>query len=108
LSVKFHLQEATMKLNVLTLALAATVFTTLGAAAQTTIIEERKSPSVVIETEKPASTTTTVKERGGFLGTEKKTTKETSGSGLTGDCSSKTVYKEDLTGSKTVNKTKCD
>ena len=97
-----------MKLNVLTLALAATAFGTLAANAQTTIIEERRAPSVVIETEKPASTTTTVKERGGFLGTEKKTTTETTGTGLTGDCSSKTVHKEDLTGSKTVNKTKCD
>ena len=97
-----------MKLNVLTLALAATVFTTLGATAQTTIIEERKSPTVVIETEKPASTTTTVKERGGFLGTEKKTTTETTGTGLTGDCTNKTVHKEDMTGEKTVSKTKCD
>jgi hypothetical protein len=107
LSIKFHLQEATMKLNVLTLALAATVFTSLGAAAQTTIIEERSNPAVVIEKDKPA-TSVTVKERGGFLGTEKKTTTETTGTGLTGDCTNKTVHKEDLTGEKTVSKTKCD
>ena len=37
---------------------------------------------------------------------EKKTiTKETTG---TGDCSSKTVHKEDITGSKTIQKTNCD
>jgi hypothetical protein len=94
-----------MKLNVLTLALAATVFGSLAVSAQTTVIEERRDPAVVIEKDRPA-TSVTVKERGGFLGTEKKTiTKETTGSG---DCSSKTVHKEDLTGSKTVSKTNCD
>ena len=96
-----------MKLNVLTLALAATAFGTLGAAAQTTIIEERRPPAVVIEQDRPASSVT-VEQRGGILGTETKTKTETTGAGPNGDCSSKTVHKEDLTGSKTVKKTNCD
>ena len=93
-----------MKLNVLVIALAATAFGSLGANAQV-VIEERRDPAVVIEHDHP-DTAVTVEKRGGFLGTEKKTiTKETTGSG---DCSSRTVHKEDLTGSKTVSKTKCD
>ena len=93
-----------MKLNVLTFALAISAFGVLGANAQT-VIEERRDPAVVIEHEQP-DTSVTVEKRGGFLGTEKKTiTKETTGSG---DCTSKTVHKEDLTGSKTVSKTNCD
>jgi hypothetical protein len=94
-----------MKLNILTLALAATVFGSLGAAAQTTVIEERR-PAVIIEQPAPTVSTTT-EERGGFLGTEKKTTTETTGTGLNGDCSTRTVQKEDLGGSKTVSKTNC-
>jgi len=97
-----------MKLNVLVIALAATAFGSLAASAQTTVIEERRDPAVVIEHQQPSSSTTVKEERGGFLGTEKKTTVETNGSGVTGDCSSKTVHKEDLTGSKTVKKTNCD
>ena len=97
-----------MKLNILVIALAATAFGALAANAQTTVIEERRSPAVVIEQDQPASTTTTVKERGGFLGTEKKTTTETTGTGLNGDCSTRTVHKEDLTGEKTVSKTSCE
>ena len=101
-----------MKFNVITLALAATAFGALAANAQTVIIEERRPAviveeraPVVIQQEAPASSVT-VQERGGFLGTEKKTiTRETTGSG---DCESKTVHKEDLTGSKTVSKTRCD
>ncbi|MEI9804820.1 MAG: hypothetical protein WDN48_10695 [Pseudolabrys sp.] len=95
-----------MKLNVLIIALAATAFGSLAASAQTTVIEERRDPSVTIETQ--PSTTTVTKERGGFLGTETKTKTETTGAGINGDCSSKTVHKEDLTGSKTVRKTNCD
>ena len=94
-----------MKLNVLTLALAATAFGAIAANAQTTVIEERRDPSVTIQTERPASSTTTVKEHDGLLGEKKTITKETTGSG---DCTSKTVHKEDITGSKTVNKTTCD
>ena len=92
-----------MKLNVLVIALAATAFGSLAAQAQAVIVEER--PAVVIERDRP-DTSVTVEKRGGFLGTDKKTiTRETTGSG---DCSSKTVHKEDLVGSKTVTKTNCD
>jgi hypothetical protein len=94
-----------MKLNVLVIALAATAFGTLAASAQTTVIEERRDPSVTIETQ---PSTTVTKERGGFLGTETKTKTETTGAGINGDCTSKTVHKEDLAGSKTVHKTNCD
>jgi hypothetical protein len=94
-----------MKLNVLTLALAATAFGAIAANAQTTVIEERRDPSVTIQTERPASSTTTVQERDGLLGEKKTITKETTGSG---DCTNKTVHKEGLTGDKTVSKTTCD
>ena len=50
----------------------------------------------------------TVKERGGFLGTETKTTTETTGSGPHGDCSTRTMHKEGLGGEKTVSKTNCE
>lgn len=102
-----------MKLNVLrtevlALALAATAFGAIAANAQTTVIEERRDPSVTIQTETPASSRTTVKERGGLLGTETKTKTETTGAGINGDCTNKTVHKEGLTGDKTVSKTTCD
>ncbi len=96
-----------MKLNVLVIALAATAFGTLAAQAQTTVIEQRRDPAVVIE-QQPSSSSVTVKERGGFLGTEKKTTTETTGAGMNGDCSTRTVHKEDLAGEKTVSKTNCN
>jgi hypothetical protein len=92
-----------MKLNVFALALAATAFGVLGASAQTTVIEEKRDPAVVIEHDKP-DTAVTVKERA-LLGEKKTITRETTGSG---DCSSKTVHKEVLEGSKTVTKTNCD
>jgi hypothetical protein len=92
-----------MKLNVLPV-VAASAIGALSANAQT-VIEERRDPAVVIEHDKP-DTSVTVEKRDGFLGTEKKTiTKETTGSG---DCSSKTVHKEDITGSKTIHKSNCD
>ena len=94
-----------MKLNILTLALAATLFSTLGASAQV-VIEERRDP-VIVEHDRPADTSVTVKERGGFLGTESKTTTETTGSGVNGDCSTRTVHKEGIGGEKTVSKTNC-
>jgi hypothetical protein len=93
-----------MKLNVLTLALAATAFGAIAANAQT-VIEERRDPSVTIQTDRPASSTATVKEHDGLLGEKKTITKETTGSG---DCTNKTVHKEGLTGDKTVSKTNCD
>ena len=93
-----------MKLNVLAFALAASAIGASGANAQT-VIEERRDPAVVIERDRP-DTSVTIEKRDGFAGTEKKTiTKETTGSG---DCSSKTVHKEDVTGSTTVHKTNCD
>jgi len=94
-----------MKLNILTLALAATLFSALGASAQV-VIEERRDP-VIVEHDRPADTSVTVKERGGFLGTESKTTTETMGSGVNGDCSTRTVHKEGIGGEKTVSKTNC-
>jgi hypothetical protein len=96
-----------MKLNVLVIALAATAFGSLAASAQTTIIEERRAPAVVIEQEPPASSSVTVHERGGFLGTESKTTTETTGTGINGDCDTRTVHKQDLLGEKTVSRTNC-
>jgi hypothetical protein len=93
-----------MKLNVLAIALAASAIGAFGAIAQT-VIEERRDPAVVIEHDRP-DTSVTIEKRDGLLGTEKKTiTKETTGAG---DCSSKTVHKEDITGSKTIHKTNCD
>ena len=97
-----------MKLNMLAIALAATAFGSLAANAQTTIIEERRAPpAVVIEQEPPASSSVTVHERGGFLGTESKTTTETTGTGINGDCSTRTVHKQDLLGEKTVSRSDC-
>ena len=118
-----------MKLNVIALALAATAFGLVGASAQTTIIEQR-SPGVVIERQAPvviqrerpvvveqrpviveqapATSSTTTVERGGFLGTETKTTTETVGTGPNGDCATRTMHKQDLTGEKTVSRTDCN
>jgi hypothetical protein len=103
-----------MKLKVLAVALAATAFGSVSAVAQTTVIEDRGPPAVVIEQQQPpvvierapSSSTTTV-ERGGFLGTEKKTTTETLGTGPNGDCATRTMRKEDLGGERTVSRTDC-
>ena len=93
-----------MKLNVLAAALAVSAIGAFSANAQV-VIEERRDPAVVIEHDKP-DTSVTVEKRDEVLGTGKKTiTRETTGSG---DCSSRTVHKEDITGSKTVRKTNCD
>ena len=92
-----------MKLNVLAFALAASAVCALGANAQT-VIEERRDPAVVIEHDRP-NPSVTIEKRDGIVGEKKTITKETTGSG---DCSSKTVHKEDITGSKTVHKTNCD
>lgn len=93
-----------MKLNVFALALTATLVGSFGATAQTTVIEERHDPAIVIEKDRPAASVT-VKEHG-VLGEKKVIKKETTGAGV--DCSSKTVHKEGLGGSKTVTKTNCD
>jgi hypothetical protein len=90
-----------MKLNVLVLALAATAFGSLAANAQTTIIEERRDPAVVIEQDRPA-TSVTIEKRNPAVRIEKRET-----TGL-GDCSTKTIHKESLEGSKTIKKTNCD
>ena len=66
-----------MKLNVLALALAATLAGSLSASAQTTVIEEKRDPAVVIEKDRPAADVT-VKER---VGEKKVINKETVGSG---------------------------
>jgi hypothetical protein len=89
-----------MKLNVLALALAATLAGSLTASAQTTVIEEKRDPAVVVK-EKPAADVV-VKER---VGEPKVIKKETVGAS---DCSSKTIHKEGLGESKTVTKTNCD
>jgi hypothetical protein len=108
-----------MKLSILALALAATAFGSLAANAQTTVIEERRpviierQPPVVIQRQQPvvierapAVSTTTV-ERGGFLGTEQRTTTETVGTGPNGDCATRTVHQQDLLGERTVSRTDC-
>jgi hypothetical protein len=110
-----------MKFKILALALAASAFGSLGAAAQTTVIEERRAPVVierqapavveqrpVVIEQAPATSSTTTVERGGFLGTEKKTTTETVGTGPNGDCATRTVHREDLGGEKTVSRTDCN
>jgi D-alanyl-D-alanine carboxypeptidase len=99
-------------LNILTFAVAATALTSLGAAAQTTVIEEqrpavieRHAPAVVVE---PApSTSVTTQERGGFLGTEQRSTTTTTGTGATGDCATRTVHDQNLVGERTVTRTDC-
>ncbi len=96
-----------MKLNVLVIALAATAFGSLAANAQTVIIEERRAPPAVVIEQAPPAASVTIEERGGFLGTEKKTTTETTGTGLLGECSTRTVHKQDLLGEKTVSRTNC-
>jgi hypothetical protein len=95
-----------MKLNVLTLALAATALSAFAANAQTVIEERRAPPAVVIEEPAP-STTIRTEERGGFLGSEHKTTTETTGTGPMGDCSTRTVHKEDFGGEKKITRTDC-
>lgn len=96
-----------MKLNMLAIALAATAFGSL-ANAQTTIIEERRAPAtVIIEPAPPPALSTTTQERGGFLGTETRTTTETVGTGPNGECATRSVHKQDLLGEKTVTSTTC-
>ena len=93
-----------MKLTVIALALAATMF---AANAQTTILTKERAPAVVVAPETP--TTVTTKERSGPLGLDSKTTTQTTtGSALSTECSSKTVHKERTLGpDTTVTKTNC-
>ena len=93
-----------MKLNVLAVAFAASAMSAFSASAHV-MIEERRDPPAVIERDKPDASVT-IEKRDGVFGIEKKTiTKETTGSG---DCSPKTVHKDDVTRSKTPQKTNCD
>ena len=64
-----------------------------------------QQPQVVVV---PAPTSTvTTQERGGFLGTESRTTTTTTGTGPDGDCATRTVHRQDLLGEKTVSRTDC-
>jgi hypothetical protein len=107
--------EATMKTaNVLSLAAAALALSAIGASAQTTVIEERAPvvierhappPAVVVE---PAPSTSVItQERGGFLGTEQRTTTTTTGTGVTGDCATRTTHDQNLLGERTTTRTDC-
>jgi len=83
-----------MKLRAIAFALGVAASGVLAAEAQT-VIEERTAP--------PPSSSVTVEHRDGV---ERKTkTIETNGAG---DCTTKTVHKENPAGSKTVKKTNCD
>ena len=103
-----------MKLNVLTLALAATAFGALGANAQTTTIIEQAPPrAVVVEPAPPAAviveqpTTSTTVERNnmGLLGNSTTTTQQTTGAGI--DCTKQTVQTNTLLGSTANSNTTC-
>ncbi len=86
-----------MKLRIIAIALGVAASGVLAAEAQT-VIEKRNVT--------PPSSSVTVEHRDGVAGTTRKsTTVETNGAG---DCTSKTVHKENLAGSKTVKKTNCD
>jgi hypothetical protein len=104
-----------MKLNVITLALAATVFGALSANAQTTVIEQRPAtviapapvvtapPAVVVE--QPATSTTVEHDNMGLLGNQTRTTTQTTGAGI--DCTKQTVHTNTLLGSTSNSNTTC-
>ena len=104
-----------MKLNVITLALAATAFGVLSANAQTTIIEQRPAtvvapapvvtapPAVVVE--QPATSTTVEHDNMGLLGNQTRTTTTTTGAGV--DCTKQTVRTNTLLGSTSNSNTTC-
>ena len=75
------------------------------------MIEERRAPVVIeqrpVIVEPAPSTTVTTHERGGFLGTESRSTTTTTGTGPTGDCATRAVKQEDLLGSRTTVRTDC-
>jgi hypothetical protein len=96
-----------MKLNVLVIAMAASAFGTLAANAQT-VIEERRPPAAVVIEQQPSSSSVTVKEHGGLLGLDSKTTTETTGTGPNGDCSTRTVHREGIGEDRTVSRTNCN
>jgi hypothetical protein len=105
-----------MKLNVFTAAMAATMFGALSANAQTTVIEHRP-PAVVVEQPAPPavvveqpSQSVTVEHNdiglGGILGSEKRTTVETTGAGV--DCRRQTTQTNTLLGSNTTTHESCN
>jgi hypothetical protein len=96
-----------MKLTAMALVLAATTCGALAANAQTTTIIQDQPPAVVVDPAPSATVTTKTHEHSGFLGTTSKTTTETTGTGPSGDCATKTVHKEGLAGDKTVSRTDC-
>ncbi|HWK94019.1 MAG TPA: hypothetical protein VNR39_01220 [Pseudolabrys sp.] len=83
----------------------ATALGAVAANAQTTVITTDQPAVVAPET----STTVTTKERTGPLGLDSKTTtRTTTGSAISTECSSKTVHKERVLGpDTTVTKTDC-
>jgi hypothetical protein len=105
-----------MKLNVITLALAATAFGALSANAQTTVIEQRPAtviapapvvtaPPAAVVVEPPASSTTVEHDNMGLLGTQTRTTTTTTGAGI--DCTKQTVQTNTLLGSTSNTNTTC-
>jgi hypothetical protein len=103
-----------MKLNVMTLALAAaTVFGALSANAQTTTVIETAPPPVVVQpappaavvVEPPASSTTVEHDNMGLLGNQTRTTTQTTGAGI--DCTKQTVQTNTLLGSTSNTNTTC-
>jgi len=114
-----------MKLRILTLALAATAFGSLGAAAQTTIIEERRAP-VVVEERRVAPPPVVVERRSApvvvetpapsvdvqtsqpILGGTQTTTTHTESVGAGVDCTTRTVQNNMLLGSNSVTTKGCN
>ena len=103
-----------MKLNVITLALAATAFGALSANAQTTIIEQAPPRAVVVQpapppaaviVEQPATSTTVERNNMGLLGNQTTTTQQTVGAGI--DCTKQTVQTNTLLGSTANTNTTC-
>src|SRR5689334_15190879 len=106
-----------MKLNVITLALAASAIGALAADAQTTVIQQGP-PAVVVErpavvttppavvVEPPATSTTVQHNNLGILGNSTHTTTTTTtGTGV--DCTRQTVQTNTLLGSSTNSNTTC-
>jgi hypothetical protein len=102
-----------MKLNVITLALAATVFGAMSANAQTTTVIETAPPVVVqpappaavVVAPPPASSTTVEHDNMGLLGNQTRTTTQTTGAGI--DCTKQTVQTNTLLGSTSNTNTTC-
>jgi hypothetical protein len=102
-----------MKLNVITLALAATVVGALSANAQTTVIQTAPPPAVVVDpappavvvAPAPAQSTTVEHNNMGLLGNQTRTTTQTTGAGI--DCTKQTVQTNTLLGSSSNTNTTC-